>query len=233
MLKEMKMNRREFVKASAATGALLMAANLPLVSAKEINPVELPKPLMDGGKPLMQCLKDRKTTRENGPDKIPLQVLSNLLWAAAGINRPEKGLRTVPWAHNMQNIDIYVATEDGVHIYDPKAHILKAHLAEDIRSFSAAQAAPLEIKAESVPLNLIYVADLDPITKSTRKVETSVAVSCIHTGLIVQNVCLFCSSEGLATVPRFRFDKKILENKLGLKTNHYITLVQNVGYPKK
>ena len=222
-----EMNRREFVKASAATGALLMAADVGSVFAQELKPIELPKPQLDGGRPLMQCLKDRKSTREYSAQKIPLQVLSNLLWAAYGINRPETGYRTAPSGGNVQNVDIYVAIEEGTYVYDAKTNMLAQVLKEDIRNFSGRQTtSPLD----DSPLNLIYVVDL---SKFTRGPELFVAYAFAHSAFIAQNVYLYCASEGLATVVRISYDKATVGQKLKLKTNQYPTFVQSVGYPKK
>ena len=101
----------------------------------------------------MQVLQQRKTAREFAPDKLPLQVLSNLLWAAWGVNRPD-GHRTAPSAANRQEIDIYITTADGFYLYDPKAHALQQILADDIRALAGKQSFVKE-----APLNLVYVAD--------------------------------------------------------------------------
>jgi hypothetical protein len=124
------------------------------VSADSAVPIRLPAPQTDGGKPLMQVLKERKTSREFGADKLSLQTLSNLLWAACGINRPDSGRRTAPSAKNQQEIDVYVAMADGLYLYNAKAHSLMVVLAQDIRAMTGSQGFVKE-----VPINLIYVAD--------------------------------------------------------------------------
>src|SRR5271157_700256 len=86
-----------------------------LTLGQELKPLMLPAPQTDGGRPLMQALKDRHSTREFSPDKLPAQVLANLLWAAFGINRAETGMRTAPSTMNWQEIDIYVATAEGCY----------------------------------------------------------------------------------------------------------------------
>ena len=222
-----EMNRREFVKVSAATGALLMAGSLPLVSAQEFKAIQLPKPQMEGGKPLMQCLKNRKSDREFSDEKIPLPVLSNLLWAGCGINRPDSGYITAPSGGNVQNVAVYVAIQEGTFLYDAKGNTLAPVLAEDIRKFSGRQATT---KLDDSPLNLIYVVDL---SKFTRGPEMFVAYAFAHAAVIVENVYLFCASEGLATVARISYDKATVVQKLKLKTNQYATFVQSIGYPKK
>ena len=78
------------------------------VDKKELTPISLPEPQLEGGRPLMQALKERRSLRRFGPQSLPLPVLSNLLWAALGINRVKQGKRTAPTARNRQEIDIYI-----------------------------------------------------------------------------------------------------------------------------
>jgi SagB-type dehydrogenase family enzyme len=196
------------------------------VIAIELKPIQLPKPQMDGGKPLMQVLKERKSSREFGPEKLSLQVLSNLLWAASGVNRPESGRRTAPTAANWQEIDIYLAMAEGLYLYEAKSHLLKPVLAEDIRALAGRQAF-----VKDAPLNLIYVADFSRISRGTN--EEKDFFSATDTGFISQNVYLFCASEGLATVVRANIDKPTLAKTMKLGPDQRITLSQTVGYPKK
>ena len=216
--------------ASAATGRGWMTGNLPPAFAQGLKPIELPKPQLKGGKPLMQALKDRRSGRAYRDERLPLQVFSNLLWAACGINRPDSGRRTAPSGGNLQDVDVYVATADGVSVYDAKSHTLNPVLAEDIRSLSGRQQRPPPL--EEAPANLIYVTDLSKKFRTTTA-EQSLLLRFAHTGFISQNVFLYCASEGLATVVRFWFDKPALEKKIGLRPDQYITLVQSVGYPRK
>ena len=121
--------------------------------AQELSPIVLPKPQTDGGKPLMQALRDRASQREFAPDPLPPQVLSNLLWAAWGINRPESGKRTAPSAMNRQEMDVYVATADGLYLYEAKEQRLKPVTKEDLRALTGTQA-----YVGMAPLNLVYVS---------------------------------------------------------------------------
>jgi SagB-type dehydrogenase family enzyme len=194
--------------------------------AEELKAIQLPKPQVDGGRPLMQVLKDRKSSREFNPEKLPLQVLSNLLWAASGVNRPESGRRTAPTAANWQEIDIYLAMAEGLYLYDAKSHLLKPVLAEDIRALAGRQ--PF---VKDAPLNLIYVADFSRIGRGTN--EEKEFFPAADTGFIAQNVYLFCASEGLATVVRANIDKPTLAKTMKLGPDQKITLSQTVGYPKK
>jgi nitroreductase len=196
-----------------------------LVFAQELKPVALPAPQTAGGKPLMQVLKLRRSTREFSPEKIPPQVLSNLLWAAWGINR-EDGRRTAPSASNRQELDVYAITVEGAFLYDAKGNALKPVASGDFRKLAGKQA-----YVANAPLNLVYVADFAklPSADETGKIATSHA----NTGFIAQNVYLFCASEGLVAVVRGIIDRPELAKALNLRPDQRITLAQSVGYPKQ
>ena len=203
-----------------------LCAILLLVSsalAQEVKPISLPKPQIDGGKPLMQALSLRKSEHsEYSPEKLPLPVLSNLLWAAYGVNRPD-GRRTAPSASNAQTVDVYVAMAEGLYRYDAKAHQLAPVAADDIRA--AASKAML-----AAPVELIYVADTAKL-KGSDEVKTQYTWA--ETGFVGQNVYLYCASEGLATVVRASIDRGKLASVMKLRPEQKITLDQPVGYPKR
>ena len=203
----------------------ILFAGLQPVCADELTPVQLSPPQLDKGKLLMQALKDRHSSREFRPDKLPVDVLSNLLWAAWGVNRPDSGKRTAPSARNKQEIDVYVSTADGVYLYDPRENILKPLVSGDMRSYCGFQTFVKE-----APVNLIFVADLDKMTdlEESDKIMWATADS----GFISENVYLFCASEGLATVVRANIDRPKLAEVLKLRPSQRITLSQTVGYPK-
>jgi len=225
MIKEM--NRRDFLKTSAAAGVVLATSDATSVLAQEFKPIQLLPPQLDGGRPLMQVLKDRSSWRAYTAEKIPLQVLSNLLWAGFGINRPDSGKRTAPSGLNLQNTDIYVATPEGLYVYDGKGHALNPAVPQDVRPLSGRQqTSPLD----DAPINLIYVADFSKFKKVG---EQAFFVAFANAAFIIQNVYLYCASEGLATVVRLRFDKAELDKAMKLRPDQYITLVQSVGYPRK
>lgn len=188
-------------------------------------PMKLPKPQMTGGMPLMEALKARQTQREYSSEKLSEQMLSNLLWAAFGINRPDSGKRTAPSAMNMQEISIYVATADGLYLYDAKENALNPILSEDIRAATGPQ--PF---VKDAPVNLVFVADFAKMRGSE---ENKVFYSATDTGFISQNVYLFCASEGLATVVRGYVEKDKLAKVMKLRDDKKIILAQTVGYPKK
>jgi SagB-type dehydrogenase family enzyme len=200
---------------------ILCAARL---FAQELKPVPLPSPQTQIGRPLMQVLKERRSTRTFNPEKLPAQVLSNLLWAAFGVNRPESGKRTAPSAMDWQEIDIYVATADGLYLYDAKANQLVPVARDDVRAQTGTQSF-----VKDAPLNLVYVADLAR-TRSGSDRDMYVAAD---TGFIAQNVYLFCASEGLATVVRGSIDRPVLAKAMRLRPDQRIILAQTVGYPRK
>ena len=206
--------------------ALLIVVAAAGLAAQEADVVKLPAPRMTGGKPLMDCLKARHSGREFDTEKLPIQVLSDLLWAADGINRPEASKRTAPSANNVQNIDIYAVMADGVFLYDVKEHVLKKLLDEDLRAVTGSQDF-----VKIVPLNLVYVGDFAKITRGT--VEDKRFYSGTHAGFISQNVYLYCASEGLATVVRGLVDREAVSKALKLRSDQYVTWAQSVGYPKK
>jgi SagB-type dehydrogenase family enzyme len=192
--------------------------------AQGAQPIKLPPPDMQGGKPLMQALKERKTSRAFSSQALSLQVLSDLLWAASGINRAD-GHRTAPTAMNMQEIDIYVAKADGFFLYDIKAHALIPVVVQDIRAQTGMQ--PF---VKDAALNLIYVADLAKMSRL--KAEDANFYAATDTGFISQNVYLYCASAGLATVVRGSIDKPGLAKTMKLRPDQKIILAQTVGYPK-
>jgi len=221
---EKTISRRGFLKVSAATGAVLtIAPNITL--AEEPKPIQLLKPEMGRGNSLIQLLWKRLSSRQFSPEPLPVEVLSNLLWAAFGINRPD-GKRTAPSAINRQEIDIYVASANGLYLYDSKANLLNPILADDIRGMTGRQ--PF---VKEVAVDLIYVADYSRMSAGTNEVKD--LYSAAATGFIGENVYLYCASEGLATVVRAEIDRPALASVMKLRPDQKIILAQSVGYPKK
>jgi nitroreductase len=194
------------------------------ISAVAQDVITLPPPKTEGGMPLMQALSERKSGREFSPQKLPLPVLSNLLWAAWGVNRPD-GHRTAPSARNMQEIDVYVAMSDGLFLYEPKQHQLRKILSDDIRA-----ATGMNPYVKDAALNLVYVADL---TRGNLKEPDAIEFySGADTAFLAQNVYLFCASEKLQVVVRGAIDRPALAKIMKLRPDQKITLAQSVGYPK-
>jgi len=184
----------------------------------------LPKPVMSGGKPLMEVLKNRRSERAFSAQKIDEQTLSNLLWAAFGVNREGEGKRTAPSAFNAREIGIYVATPEGLFLFDPVEHELKTILKEDVREKLGGQAS-----LKKAPVRLVYVADFSKLTKA-KKEEDKMFYAAADTGYISQNVYLFCASEGLGTVVHAMGRKEAVAKTMQLRPDQRIILAQSVGY---
>jgi SagB-type dehydrogenase family enzyme len=215
------MNRRDILKSAALLGMALPAA--AATAAQTAPHIALPAAQTDGGLPLMQALARRRSWRQFSARKLPPQVLSNLLWAAFGVNRPESGMRTAPSAHNAQEIELYLAMEEGLYFYEHQRHALQPLKALDLRARTGFQAF-----AADAPLNLIFVADLARVGGAS---DDHMPYAAADTGYISQNVYLYCASEGLATVARGWVERNSLAKAIGLKSDHRIILAQSVGYP--
>lgn len=188
--------------------------------------IKLPPPQKEIGKPLMQALSLRHSTRTFSSKPLSMQEMSNLLWAAFGINRTESGKRTAPSAMNWQEIDIYVATAEGVFLYNARDHSLIKVSGEDLRALTGKQD-----YVKDAPLNLVYVADMSKIGDT--KGDDRLIYTSADCGFIAQNVYLYCASEDLAVVVRGLVDRDTLSKKLNLKPEQKIILSQTVGYMKK
>ncbi|HOW58784.1 MAG TPA: SagB/ThcOx family dehydrogenase [Candidatus Omnitrophota bacterium] len=192
--------------------------------AAEGKSVKLPPPQRENGKPLMQALGERHSSREFSPEEISLQTLSNLLWAANGINRPD-GRRTAPSAHNAQEIDIYVAKREALYLYHADTHELTSVAQGDFRSFTGKQSF-----VKDAPVSLIFVTDLEKLSGDSE--QDANFYSNTDTGYISQNVYLYCASEGLATVVLGWIDRDQINTILKLRPRQRVILTQPVGYPK-
>jgi len=173
--------------------------------------------------PLMDALARRRSTREYSGRPLPPQVLSDLLWAAYGINRPS-GDRTAPYWRHIMVIDVYAAMADGVWLYDPEQHALIPRLSDDIRGQTG-----LQDFVGTAPLDLVYVAHGDRMRDQGP--EERRLYASVDTGFIGQNVYLFCAAEGLATVFRGAVDHAKLGAALRLEASQFVTFAQTVGYP--
>jgi nitroreductase len=205
--------------------AMMLLSCLAPAQALDYGKIELPPPQTGGGMPLMQALKQRQSRREFSTKELSLQTLSDLLWAAAGVNRPDTGGRTAPSAHNAQEIDIYVAVKDGLFLYDARNNALLPVLPVDIRVVTGDQAF-----VKDAPVNLIFVADHRKMEGMTGEQKDFYAAT--DTGFISENIYLFCASAGLATVVRGWLNKLTLTKAMKLRPSQTIILAQTIGYPR-
>ena len=202
-----------------------LAAGADRVIAADLKAIDLPAPWKDGGKPLAQAVWARRSIREFADKPVPLDVLSNLLWTACGVNRPATGDRTMPsWRHAM-DAEIFVAAADGAWSYDAKAHRLTQVLADDIRAETGVQDF-----VGAAPIDLVYVSDGARLQGAAGDEKRLWAFTDV--GFIGQNVYLFCASEGLATVFRASLNRDRLAQMLQLPPTKFVTCAQTVGYPK-
>jgi hypothetical protein len=231
------MDRRKFFKTVPA--ATLVAASADYLAGslgQELKPITLPNPDKDGGKAIMYCISQRKTTRAISSKEIPLQLISNILWAGFGVNRESAGFnkkgRTAPSASNSQEIDLYVALPTGVYLYEASGHQLVPVAEGDFRARSGRRA------AATAPLNIFFIVetaryDLGPSQpdRSIGNAEVQKSYFYTDTGFIAQNIYLCAASFGLAawfhncdnvnTIKDFR-----------LKPTQKVLFAQTVGYPE-
>lgn len=208
---------------STATVATLAAASRSFAQAPQ--PIALPPPTMESGKSLMQSLKARQSIREYADRAVSDEDLSNVLWAAWGVNRPEHDGRTVPRWRDQYLLDIYVIRADGVWRYEPKTHRLMFHMAGDLRG----QTTTGQPFVATAPLNLAYAVDMSKITGVSEDYKNATAGA--TAGVTGQSVYLYCASAGLATVFRESVPASLAKT-LQLPPGQVIQFAQTVGYPK-
>jgi len=187
--------------------------------------ISLPSPTKHGGLPLMEALAKRRSSRDFASTPLPLPLLSDLLWAAYGMNRTGGG-RTAPSALNAQEIDVFVALPSGAYIYDAATHRLNLVAASDLRRVTGYQDF-----VDEAPLDLVYVADharMGMVPVAQRESYASTAA-----GAIAQNVYLFAACNDLATVIRAWIDRAAIADALALTHDQQVLLSQTVGYPKR
>jgi hypothetical protein len=203
----------------------LIGHNRPRPAEGDSSPsLSLPPPRLDGGLPLMQALSRRQSQRAFSPEPLDEATLGDLLWAAAGVNRPDLGGRTAPSAMNAQEVLLYVALPQGLYRYQPSAHELRRVVASDVRGLTGYQDF-----VDDAALDLIYVADHGRMALVPAAQRTAYAHAAA--GAMAQNVYLACASAGLATVVRAWFDREALARTLNLSNDELLLLAQTVGRP--
>jgi len=195
------------------------------LTAQVVETVQLPPAQKSGGMSLLEALNKRQSQRSFSSKDLTQQELSNVLWAAYGINRPE-GLRTVPAAKEWYEYDIYIIKADGWYLYEPKKHLLLKMGNEDFRVYGGTQDF-----VKAAPVILVYIADFDRMTNTTDELRRF--FSAVDVGYISQNVYLYCASSGLATIILGQVDKVKVHEVLKLKPNQNVILSQPVAYPGK
>ncbi|MGB2809443.1 MAG: nitroreductase family protein [Sedimentisphaerales bacterium] len=227
------MNRRTFLK---TLPALTVLAGTTSSFAQELQPITLAKPQTEGGKSVLEALHQRRTIRNISERKLGPQTLSNLLWAAFGVNRqkgqgPFRGPgRTAASASNSQEIDLYVAMAEGVYLYEAIPHRLRPVVTGDFRAKAGRRS------AARAPVNIFYVVDIAKYKEAPfqepglRDPEIQKSYYNVATGLIAGNVFLFAASQGLAAWFH-NCDKKTMAQVLKLRPEQRVLYAQTVGYP--
>jgi len=190
-----------------------------------VSTLPLPPAKTEHAWPLMQTLQQRRSQREFDPAPLALQTVSDLLWAAAGVNRPELGGRTAPSAMNSQEIDLYAALPGGLYRYDPAQHTLLMVSDTDVRRVTGYQDF-----VDDAPLDLVYVshhARMSLVPAAQRD-----AYAWMAAGAMAQNVYLYCAGAGLATVVRAWIDRDDLARAMGLGADEQVLVAQTVGSPR-
>lgn len=211
-------------KALASTIVLIILITSGIF-AQQAQSFSLLPPQTEKGKTLMNVLAERHSTREFSDRELTIQELSNLLWAANGVNRTELKKRTSPSAMNWQEIDIYVFLKSGVYVYDAFEMKLNPILSGDQRSYAGTQDF-----VKTAPVNLLYVADYSRMGKATQESKPSYASA--DAAFIGENVYLFCSAFDMACVLRASVDKDAVVKLLNLRSEQHAVFGQSVGFSK-
>lgn len=202
------------------------------LSAQEIKTIKLNEHSKVRGSNVMEAFQNRQSFRAFETTDLSLQDLSDLLWAANGINRPESGKKTAPSAMNAQDVDIYVCQSDGAYLYDAVANNLKQVNTEDIRPFTEGSR-----PSTGAPIILLIVTDISRYrgynaeNKEANKHLNEMGT--LDAGIVSQNIGIFCAGVGLGTVPRANMNQDGIRKALNLKESQTAWLNHPVGFPKK
>jgi len=257
---EMKRN----IFASSALIVLMLFAVVGWAAAQDLKTIKLNAPNTKGGLSIMEALSLRASVREWSDKDLTFQELSDLLWAANGINRPDSKKRTAASAMNAQDVDVYVLMKDGAYLYDAAQHSLILVAAGDHRAEASmrprgtppaapgAPAAPAAPAAKpegpagppagagpggpqtQAPVLIILVSDVSRFDRGPREMalDAKLRMAALDTGIVSQNIGLFCAGTGLATRPRAGMNTEAIKTLLKLKDTQYPLLNHPVGYPK-
>lgn len=205
--------------------SLLIVLSVSLaMNAQDLKVIKLNAPDKTRGAAVMTAFANRHSDREFATKALNAQDLSDLLWAANGINRAD-GKRTAPSALNKQDIDIYVVMKEGAYLYDAKAHALNPVSKGDYR----ASVGGGQDFVKNAPVALVLVSDLSRFGNLGDHVKTMAA---LDAGIVAQNICVCCAGLGLSTVPRASMDKDALKKALKLSDSQELMMNTPVGYPK-
>ena len=205
---------------------LMILGLLFTANAQELQPIKLNEPSKTGGSSVMEAFSNRKSVRAFSNNKLSIQDLSDLVWAAAGINRKEAGLRTAPSWRNYQDIDLYVCFSEGMYFYNAKEHTLEPLVKGEFYPLLIAN----QEYVKDAPVILLLVTDLSKMKEDNE--QQRMVIAGLDAGIISQNISLFCAGKNMVTVPRGFMEKEELKKVLKLKEHQHIMLNHPVGYAK-
>lgn len=204
----------------------LLALSLSSAAFALEREIKLSEPDLQRSGTMMQALADRQSTREFSTEALSLQDLSDLLWAADGINRPESGKRTAPSAMDRREVDIYAIFSEGAYLYNAQNHSLELVAEGDLRPHVAGRQETIK----EAPLCLVLVSD--DAKYQGRGGAHDIIMRSVDVGIVSQNISLFCAANHLATVPRGWMDEEALRDALHLTEKQILMLNHPVGYFK-
>jgi SagB-type dehydrogenase family enzyme len=201
------------------------------IDLTQFGTIALKQPNANGGAPLMQAMQDRISTRQFASENVTLEDLSGILWSAYGINR-EAGGRTVPSAFGIYPLKIYVVMANGIYQYQPEKNELTPIAQGDYRQYTGDDMSPY---AATAPLNLLFYADFSKYKTGNAGLDTFLAGAgdrfvAVNTGTCIQDVYLYCASEGLKTVAHGTIDEAKMKELLQLDDQHKFVIAQTIGY---
>lgn len=207
---------------------LILSVFIFSMNAQETKTIKLKEHSKVRGLSVMEAFQNRQTIREYDTAKVSLQDLSDVLWAANGINRAN-GKKTAPSARNSQDVDIYVCIAEGAYLYDAVSNSIKQVTDIDVRKLMGRQA--------GTSVYLLLVSDMSKYGNyspgNNEKNKSLYEMGCIDAGIVSQNIAVCCAGIGLGTWPRASMDKVGLRTALKLKDSQVIWLNQPIGYPRK
>lgn len=209
--------------------SILVSISVKL-SAQELASIELSPPDKTRGLPFMQALAVKASATEWSSQELSAQDLSDLLWAANGLNRPEDNKTTASSALNAHDVDIFVITKDGVFVYDFKNHILSAIRAGDFRHEIITRRNDESSTTPEAAIQILLVSDADRFRMGSPDMRYEWGA--LDAGIMSQNISLFCAATGLKTRPRVSMDKDKIKQLLTLKETQHVFLNHPVGYAK-
>ncbi len=202
----------------------LLICTLFALSANAQAKIELLKPNLERGMSVMKALSLRESATKYKSQMLSISDLSDLCWAANGINRPESGKRTAPSAINAQDVDVYVAMEQGIYLYDPKDNVLLLKASGDHRKLLAGR----QLSVSEAPVIVLLVSDISRFRMGEESLRMEWAA--MDAAIVSQNISIFCAGTGLVTRCRAFMEKEQLKKLLNLSDSHKLMLNHPVSY---